>query len=123
MGLDSYFRIKAYNNPGFTFDRDLNLCGGLLSGHGNDGSFRGKVYNRLIEHVTGYYSLYTEELDHESVVAIAKKLEETPYDPAWATDPAVFPMEYPISEEEYKDLVDLFKAAASTDNCVLLGWW
>src|SRR5688572_25157322 len=52
MGLDSYFR----NNSG-ALDADkrlegLNLCGGMMSGHGSDGTFRGKVYAGFIEHVT-----------------------------------------------------------------------
>lgn len=64
MGLDTYAQpskdgelsdedMQAFQQAG------ISLCGGILSGNGSDGSFRGKVYDRLISDITGQ-SLYQE---------------------------------------------------------------
>lgn len=45
----------------FGFDEVPPLAGGLFSGNGFDGSFRGKCYAALVEEITGY-SLYEDEL-------------------------------------------------------------
>jgi hypothetical protein len=34
-------------------EADIELCGGIFSGSGNDGSFRGKVYVMMILEITG----------------------------------------------------------------------
>jgi hypothetical protein len=50
MGLDSIWKMPdGVNHP--AFEPALDLCGGLFSGFGQ-GSFRGKVYNEFIEHVS-----------------------------------------------------------------------
>tara|TARA_Y100000004_G_scaffold143082_1_gene162759 strand:+ start:465 stop:926 length:462 start_codon:yes stop_codon:yes gene_type:complete len=54
MGLDCYIRHGNDHDKAFTQEdderlKDINLCGGMLSGSGSDGSFRGKVYEPLID--------------------------------------------------------------------------
>lgn len=52
----------------------INLIGGMMSGNG-DNSFRGKVYNDLIEEITGQ-SLYEEYIPPETVSEMADRLSE-----------------------------------------------
>jgi len=49
------------------------LCGGLFSGNGAGPSFRGKVYNDIIENLTEV-SLYQEEIPNETVRNMADTL-------------------------------------------------
>lgn len=49
------------------------LCGGLFSGNGSGSSFRGKVYNDVIEDITGV-SLYQERIPNETVKGMADAL-------------------------------------------------
>ena len=58
MGLDCYIVHANDRDKSFTHEdddrlKDINLCGGMLSGGGSDGSFRGKVYEPLIDELTG----------------------------------------------------------------------
>ena len=78
MGLDNFAArtaddielteedLKAFQ------DADISLCGGIFSGLGNDGSFRGKVYSELIFEITGQ-SLYAEWIQPKTV----KKMYES----------------------------------------------
>ena len=54
MGLDCYIVHGNDQDKAFTYEdderlRNIFLCGGMLSGDGSDGSFRGKVYEPLID--------------------------------------------------------------------------
>jgi len=54
MGLDCYIVHGNDRDKAFTYKdderlRNIFLCGGMLSGDGSDGSFRGKVYEPLID--------------------------------------------------------------------------
>ncbi len=54
MGLDCYIvhgndQDKAFTSKDSVLLEGINLCGGMFSGSGNDGSFRGKVYEPLID--------------------------------------------------------------------------
>lgn len=54
MGLDCYIvhgndHDKAFTSEDSELLKDINLCGGMLSGSGSDGSFRGKVYEPLVD--------------------------------------------------------------------------
>ena len=56
MGLDCYIVHGNDRDKGFTHEdddriKDINLCGGMLSGSGSDGSFRGKVYELSLIHI------------------------------------------------------------------------
>ena len=55
MGLDCYMKHGNDHEKAFTSEddarlKDIKLCGSMFtSGHGSDGSFRGKVYEPLID--------------------------------------------------------------------------
>ena len=58
MGLDTYasrspddIELTEEDLQAFA-DANINLCGGIFSGDGNDGSFRGKVYVMLLLEIT-----------------------------------------------------------------------
>lgn len=58
MGLDCYIVHANNRDEPFTYKdddriKDVSLCGGMLSGGGSDGSFRGKVYEPLIDEIMG----------------------------------------------------------------------
>ena len=65
MGLDCYIQIddKAFEHEDI---KDVNLCGGMFSGQGNNGSFRGKVYSPLMDHVIGQEGRWYHEGDEVS---------------------------------------------------------
>ena len=65
MGLDCYIQIddKAFAHEDI---KDVNLCGGMFSGQGNNGSFRGKVYSPLMDHVLGQEGTWYHEGDEVS---------------------------------------------------------
>lgn len=115
MGLDSYlFRKKVGDTQ---FELPHPLVGGMFSGHGCDGSFRGKVYDSFVEAVTGK-SLYVEEAGPYYVRDIAEGLQRfldgNPPD-------SVFEM-HGISREEAVALAALFHQAADK-GCSYIGWW
>ena len=113
MGLDSYWSkdFAEIKVDDINFDPPLNLVGGMMSGHGQ-GSFRGKVYDALIETITGH-SLYAEFITPEKIKEMASKLESFK---------GTISPEFQVEPKEYQDLVRMFKAYADTDHG-LLGWW
>jgi hypothetical protein len=77
MGLDTYAARSAEGDlpeeDAQAFDNaDLQLCGGMHSGSG--GSFRGKVYSDVVEHVSGV-SLYEEWIPPDAVGAMAEAFD------------------------------------------------
>ena len=57
MGLDCYIvhgndRDKPFTHEDDERIKDVRLCGGLFSGGGSDGSFRGKVYDPIIQELS-----------------------------------------------------------------------
>jgi hypothetical protein len=65
MGLDTYasrspedIYLTEEDQKAFA-EANIELCGGIYSGGGNDGSFRGKVYATAILEITGQ-GLYQE---------------------------------------------------------------
>ena len=117
MGLDSFFR-KSRDELGVELECDLpkfddpqpSLCGGMFSGHGFDGSFRGKVYAELVEDITGV-SLYSEWIDNDIVKLMADKL-----------DAACQRQEYVYGDSDLYDLARVFRAFADAGYS-LTGWW
>lgn len=77
MGLDVYFCKQC--GPGQTAeivpfdDPQPALCGGMLSGDGASGSFRGKVYAPFVEEVGGK-SLY-EDYTPDDCLATGKLID------------------------------------------------
>lgn len=113
MGLDSIL----VNNSRFPFenvdiDPPLRLCGGMLSGNGS-GSFRGKVYNDVVEYVTGV-SLYQELIAADVVKQMADKLEAKTF--------VQLKNIFDVNEQEWINLQRMFRAYADRGAC-LAGWW
>ena len=115
MGLDNIWKKNKEENG--VIEGDFKLCGGVFSGHGND-SFRGKVYDRFVEDVTGV-SLYgdpeTFEIPNETVNQMADDLEATVWRDSYIEN-------YDIEEEEFKDLVRMFRLHADAGH-YLLAWY
>ena len=67
MGLDCYIVHGNNRDESFTSKdderiKDVRLCGGMFSGGGDDGSFRGKVYAPLIEELSnGDHTWYIDQ--------------------------------------------------------------
>lgn len=118
MGLDSFWKLpEGAETP--VFERDIHLCGGMMSANGV-GSFRGKVYNFIIEAVTGV-SLYQEEIDNETVMRMAVDLANTTFDEATQLAGSSFDY-FDVTEAEYKDLIYVFSVYAHA-GASLNGWW
>lgn len=90
-----------------------HLCDGLFSGSGQ-GSFRGKVYNEFIEHVSGI-SLYQEEMSNADVRKVARSLAT--YD-SRSKDLVAFE----ITLAEIDDLTRMFTEYGDA-GATLVGWW
>lgn len=122
MGLDSYFRDNNGKEMIVELGRPINLAGGLFSGNGCDGSFRGKVYASLVEEVTGH-SLYQEEISNKTVKEMAAKLGAFASD---ETNEAKItysnPYGYDITWQEVKDLALMFRGFGDA-GAKLVGWW
>jgi hypothetical protein len=115
MGLDNYW-MKNKEELG-TIEGEFKVCGGMLSGHGND-SFRGKVYHRFVEDVTEV-SLYgdrdTNEIPIETVKKMADDLEATEWRDSYIEN-------YDIEEEEFRDLVRMFRLHADAGHYLVSSW-
>ncbi len=115
MGLDNYW-MKNKEELG-TIEGEFKVCGGMLSGHGND-SFRGKVYHRFVEDVTEV-SLYgdrdTNEIPIETVKKMADDLEATEWRDSYIEN-------YDIEEEEFRDLVKMFRLHADAGHYLVSSW-
>ncbi|MCB2202899.1 hypothetical protein KQH56_02720 [bacterium] len=79
MGLDTFaahspeeVELSEEDLQAFS-EADISLCCGVLSGGGNGGNFREKVYSELIYEITGR-NLYAEWLPPETVNAMYASL-------------------------------------------------
>ena len=111
MGLDNYW-MKNKEELG-EVEGEFKICGGMLSGHGND-SFRGKVYCRFIEDVCNE-NLYDEMIPNETVKQMADDLEATEWRDSYIEN-------YDIEEEEFKDLVKMFRLHADAGHYLVSSW-
>jgi hypothetical protein len=115
MGLDNIWK-KSKDENGF-IEGEFKICGGVFSGHGND-SFRGKVYARLVEDITGV-SLYgdpeTFETPNETVKQMADDLDATEWRDSYIQN-------YDIEKQEFEDLVRMFRLHADAGH-YLLAWY
>jgi hypothetical protein len=112
MGLDNIWKKNKDENG--VIEGEFKVCGGVFSGHGND-SFRGKVYARLVEDITGV-SLYgdpeTFETSNETVKQMADDLDATEWRDSYIQN-------YDIEEHEFKDLVRMFRLHADAGHYLL----
>ena len=115
MGLDKYW-MKSKEEAG-NIEGNFKVCGGIFSENGND-SFRGKVYHRFVEDVTNV-SLYgdpdTGEIPNETVMKMADDLEATVWQDSYIEN-------YDIIEEEFKDLVKMFRLHADAGHYLESSW-
>ena len=111
MGLDNYW-MKNKEELG-EVEGEFKICGGMLSGNGND-SFRGKVYCRFIEDVCNE-NLYDEMIPNETVKQMADDLEATEWRDSYIEN-------YDIEEEEFKDLVKMFRLHADAGHYLVSSW-
>ena len=79
MGLDCYIvhgndRDKAFTHEDDERIKDVNLCGGMFSGGGSDGSFRGKVYDPIIQELSeGRHTWYIQQDEDAYIPSVALK--------------------------------------------------
>jgi hypothetical protein len=144
MGLDCYIVHGNDRSKDFTAEdepriKDVSLCGGIMSGHGADGSFRGKWYEPLIDelletdylwHIEGENAHITAQQLKEQAEALAdllhsvesdaKHLEQTlePETIVYKTDR----MEAEYTYQEIQDL-ELLLRCASERGAVMVCWW
>ena len=111
MGLDNYW-MKNKEELG-EVEGEFKICGGMLSGNGND-SFRGKVYFRFIEDVCNE-NLYDEMIPNETVKQMTSDLEATEWRDSYIEN-------YDIEEEEFKDLVKMFRLHADAGHYLESSW-
>jgi hypothetical protein len=115
MGLDNFWK-KSEEEAGIV-EGEFQICGGMMSGNGND-SFRGKVYHRLVEDITDV-SLYgdreTNEISNETVKKMADDLEATEWRDSYIEN-------YDIVEEEFRDLVKMFRLHADAGHYLVSSW-
>ena len=116
MGLDNIW-MKNKDEQG-VIEGEFKICGGVFSGHGNE-SFRGKVYNKFVEDVTGI-SLYgytpdTNEISNEVVRDMADGLEATEWRDSYIEN-------YNIEEQEFKDLVRMFRLHADAGHYLVASY-
>lgn len=112
MGLDNYWK-KDETTDGFV-EGEFNVCGGICSGHGN-ASFRGKVYNSIIEEITGM-SLYQEKISSENVKVMNEIIQECTFEGAKSC------ASYNIDEKEWTNFQKMWKAHSDADH-YLISWW
>jgi len=123
MGLDTYAsrspeRVRLTYEDLVAFkEADIRLCVGLFSGV--PGSFRGKVYNPIVEEVTGV-SLYRGWIPPETVKAMAEALNG--YEPQKLKKLAASKYEMDYRIEEIVDLQRFFKICAER-GLGLIGEW
>jgi len=120
LGLDTYAArspegdLRESDVQAFD-EADLHLCGGLNSGGG--GSFRGKVYSDVVEHVTGV-SLHEEWIPPDTVRAMAEAFDRC--DPE-AVESEMAGEVYDITALEARELRTFFRICAHR-GLGLIGW-
>ena len=79
MGLDCFIvhgndRDKPFTHEDDERIKDLSLCGGMFSGSGSDGSFRGKVYEPIIRELSeGRHTWYIQQDEDAYIPSVALK--------------------------------------------------
>ena len=81
MGLDCYIVHGNDHDKAFTHEdderlKDISLCGGMLSGSGSDGSFRGKAYEPLMDDLM---SMSDENFHGQGIWHKCEEYDDPPY--------------------------------------------
>lgn len=81
MGLDCYIvhgndQDKAFTHKDDERLKDISLCGGMLSGSGSDGSFRGKAYEPLMDDLM---SMSDENFHGQGIWHKCEEYDDPPY--------------------------------------------
>lgn len=81
MGLDCYIVHGNDHDKAFTHEdderlKDIHLCGGMLSGSGSDGSFRGKAYEPLVDELM---SMSDENFQGQGIWHKCEERDDPPY--------------------------------------------
>tara|TARA_R110000787_G_scaffold2049_10_gene8450 strand:+ start:3604 stop:4035 length:432 start_codon:yes stop_codon:yes gene_type:complete len=143
MGLDCYIvhgndRDKAFTHGDDDRIKNVNLCGGLMSGNGDDGSFRGKFYEQLVselmQHPGGIWHL--DEDEHVSAVELKEqadalghlitlRLEDADEEDRVLEDDTIIYQDSWNSEFTFKEICDLetLFRVASERGAVMKVWW
>ena len=144
MGLDCYVVHGNDRKKDFTHEdepriKDINLCGGMMSGHGADGSFRGKWYEPLVDelmqedciwHIEENSYVSAQELK-EQAQALADLLhsiewdareEELTLEPDTIVYQTHHASPYEYNYQEVQDL-ELLLRCASERGAVMVCWW
>lgn len=125
MGLDNY--AARHPKGGLTEEDErafqeagIDLCGGLES----DGvvSFRGKVYDPLVSHVTGV-SLYQEWIPPETVREMAAALNRYTAEELAEIWDQVVPLEDAFHSDNETANLQHFFAICAERGLGLIGWW
>tara|TARA_B100000513_G_scaffold39723_1_gene15110 strand:- start:354 stop:785 length:432 start_codon:yes stop_codon:yes gene_type:complete len=143
MGLDCFITHGNDRDKPFTHEdddriKDINLCGGMLSGHGADGSFRGKVYEPLVGelmdhpylwHIEGEDAHITSQELKQQADALGQLITAKLEDAEWfeeviEDDTIIYQSKhgYEYTFKEVCDLETLFRVA-SERGAVMTVWW
>ena len=143
MGLDCYIVHGNDRDKGFTYEdddriKDISLCGGMFSGNGANGSFRGKVYEPLVGelmehpylwHIEGKDAHITSQELKEQADALGQlitaKLEDADeLDEVVEDDTIIYQSKHgwEYTFKEVCDLETLFRVA-SEHGAVMTVWW
>jgi len=143
MGLDCYIVHGNDRDKDFTSEdepriKDVNLCGGMMSGNGADGSFRGKWYEPLIDDLMEeQFIWHIEESIHvqacelkEQAQALADLLHSIESDAiheerTLEDKTIVYKTDRMEAEYEYKEIKDLelLLRCASERGARMVCWW
>jgi hypothetical protein len=130
MGLDNFFKRSKNSPKNVKFPEGLHLFGGMFSGHGSDGSFRGKVYDEFFSANTSV-SLY-QDIPPGGVALVASELarlleahpnEGWDAERGWVPDdPTLMLKQGGVTAQEVRDLAALF-ASAAEQKMKLVAWY
>jgi hypothetical protein len=117
MGLDTFasrspedIELNEEDLQAFS-EANIEYCGGIFSGSGNDGSFRGKIYSTVILEITGQ-GLHQEWIPPETVREMCEAVQACdPQDYAWDR----------VTEQEIVELRKFFKVC-SERGLGLINW-
>ena len=112
MGLDNYWKENQDTNG--NIQGTFKVCGGICSGNGND-SFRGKVYNSIIQEITGI-SLYQETISSDQIKTMNELIQKCNFENAKNF------ADYNLEEEEWESFQKMWQAHSDA-NHYLISWW